>query len=247
MTTLNSTDGQNFFIPNTKTFIPTEIKRDYVNETLDFAYAMTFGRDGEHRKYRSGGSHTRKNGEVFCDTFQGKLAEYFVYQKLTSIGVDCPKPDIEKWGLGKWDDEDFSINNNLINVKSMAFFSNLLLLETKDWDETGKYIPNNKSYDYFFVVRIKPELKKEFKNQRMLYSDDISLERIKSILEKQSFFADIPGYVTNSFLKEKIQAKQILPKGSMLNGRIKMDAENYYVLSIDLEEFDNIKQYLIIE
>ncbi len=33
----------------------------------------------------------------------------------------------------------------------------------------------------------------------------------------------------------------------MLNGRIKMDAENYYVLSVDLEEFDNIKQYLIIE
>lgn len=241
MTTLNNTDGQNFYIPSTKTFIPTEIKRDYVNETLDFAYAMTFGRDGEHRKYRSGGSHTRKNGEVFCDTFQGKLAEFFVYQKLTSIGVDCPKPDTEKWGLGKWDDEDFSINNNLINVKSMAFFSNLLLLETKDWDGTGKYIPNNKSYDYFFVVRIKPELKKEFKNQRMLYSDDISLVRIKSILEKLSFFADIPGYVTNSFLKEKIQAKQILPKGSMLNGRIKMDAENYYVLSVDLEDFNNIK------
>ena len=39
MTTLNNTDGQNFYIPNTKTFIPTEIKRDYVNETLDFAYA----------------------------------------------------------------------------------------------------------------------------------------------------------------------------------------------------------------
>ena len=244
MTTLNNTDGQNFYIPNTKTFIPTEIKRDYVNETLDFAYAMTFGRDGEHRKYRSGGSNIRKNGEVFCDTFQGKLAEYFVYQKLTSIGVDCPKPDTEKWGLGKWDDEDFSINNNLINVKSMAFFSNLLLLETKDWDETGKYIPNNKSYDYFFVVRIKPELKKEFKNQRMLYSDDISLVKIKSMLEKQSFFADMPGYITNSFLKEKIQAKQILPKGSMLNGRIRMDAENFYVLSIDLEDFNNIKEYL---
>ena len=245
MTILNNKDGYNFFIPTTKKFIPTQIERNHVNETLDFAYAMTFGKDGEHRKYRSGGSHTRKNGEVFCDTFQGKLAEYFVYQELISIGVDCPKPDIEKWGLGRWDDEDFSINDKLINVKSMAFFSNLLLLETKDWDETGKYIPNNKSYDYFFVVRIKPELKKEFRNQRMLYSDDISFERIKSVFEKQSFFADIPGYVTNSFLKEKIQEKQILPKGSMLNGRIKMDAENFYILSSDFEEFKNVKQFLI--
>ena len=245
MTTLNNKDGHNFFIPATKVFNPNEIKRDYVNETLNFAYAMTFGNDGEHRKYRSGGSHTRKNGEVFCDTFQGKLAEYFVYQKLTSMGVDCPKPDIEKWGLGKWDDEDFSINNKLINVKSMAFFSNLLLLETKDWDKTGKYIPNNKSYDYFFVVRIKPELKKEFRNQRMLYSNEISFERIKSIFDKQTFFADIPGYVNNSFLKEKIQEKQILPKGSMLNDRIKMDAENFYIVSNDFEEFDNIKQFLL--
>ena len=82
MTILNSKDGNSFYIPRTKNFNPIEIKRDYVNETLDFAYAMTFGKDGEHRRYRSGGTHTRKNGEIFCDTFQGKLAEYFVYQRL---------------------------------------------------------------------------------------------------------------------------------------------------------------------
>jgi len=244
MTILNSKDGNSFYIPRTKNFNPIEIKRDYVNETLDFAYAMTFGKDGEHRRYRSGGTHTRKNGEIFCDTFQGKLAEYFVYQRLKSMGINCPRPDIEKWGLGKWDDEDFLINNKLINVKSMAFFSNLLLLETKDWDKNGLYIPNNKYYDYFIVVRIKPELKKEFRIKRMLYSNDIGYERIKSLFEKLSFFADTPGYITSAFLKEKIQEKQILPKGSMLNGRIKMDAENYYILSVDFEEFNNIQQYL---
>ena len=244
MTILNSKDGNSFYIPRTKNFNPIEIKRDYVNETLDFAYAMTFGKDGEHRRYRSGGTHTRKNGEIFCDTFQGKLAEYFVYQRLKSMGINCPRPDIEKWGLGKWDDEDFLINNKLINVKSMAFFSNLLLLETKDWDKNGLYIPNNKYYDYFIVVRIKPELKKEFRIKRMLYSNDIGYERIKSLFEKLSFFADTPGYITSAFLKEKIQEKQILPKGSMLNGRIKMDAENYYILSVDFEEFNNIQQHL---
>ena len=244
MTILNSKDGNSFYIPRTKNFNPIEIKRDYVNETLDFAYAMTFGKDGEHRRYRSGGTHTRKNGEIFCDTFQGKLAEYFVYQRLKSMGINCPRPDIEKWGLGKWDDEDFLINNKLINVKSMAFFSNLLLLETKDWDKNGLYIPNNKSYDYFVVVRIKPDLKKEFRVKRMLYSNDIGYERIKSLFEKLSFFADTPGYITSAFLKEKIQEKQILPKGSMLNGRIKMDAENYYILSVDFEEFNNIQQHL---
>ena len=245
MTILNSKDGNSFYIPRTKNFNPIEIKRDYVNETLDFAYAMTFGKDGEHRRYRSGGTHTRKNGEIFCDTFQGKLAEYFVYQRLKNMGINCPRPDIEKWGLGKWDDEDFLINNKLINVKSMAFFSNLLLLETKDWDKNGLYIPNNKYYDYFIVVRIKPELKKEFRIKRMLYSNDIGYERIKSLFEKLSFFADTPGFITGALLREKIQERQILPKGSMLNGRIKMDAENYYILSIDFEEFNNIQQHLL--
>jgi len=245
MTILNSKDGNSFFIPRTKNFNPIEIKRDYVNETLDFAYAMTFGKDGEHRRYRSGGTHTRKNGEIFCDTFQGKLAEYFVYQRLKSMGINCPRPDIEKWGLGKWDDEDFLINNKLINVKSMAFFSNLLLLETKDWDKNGLYIPNNKSYDYFVVVRIKPDLKKEFRVKRMLNSNDIGYEIIKSLFQKLSFFADTPGYITSELLREKIQERQILPKGSMLNGRIKMDAENYYILSIDFEEFNNIQQHLL--
>ena len=161
------------------------------------------------------------------------------------MGINCPKPDIEKWELGKWDDEDFSINHKLINVKSMAFFSNLLLLETKDWDDEGLYIPNDKLYDYFVVVRIKPELKKEFRTQRMLYSNDTSINKIKSILERQTFYADIPGYVTNAFLKEKIQEKQILPKGAMLNGRIKMDAENFYILSTDFEEFNSIKEHLL--
>ena len=79
----------------------------------------------------------------------------------------------------------------------------------------------------------------------MLYSNDIGYERIKSLFEKLSFFADTPGYITSALLREKIQERQILPKGSMLNGRIKMDAENYYILSVDFEEFNNIQQHLL--
>ena len=78
----------------------------------------------------------------------------------------------------------------------------------------------------------------------MLYSSDISFTKIKSIFEKQTFFADIPGYITYSFLKEKIQEKQILPKGAILNARTKMDAENYYILSKDFINVNNIKNFL---
>lgn len=36
------------------------IKEEYVEESFEFAYSMTFGRSGKHRNYRSGGSHRRK-------------------------------------------------------------------------------------------------------------------------------------------------------------------------------------------
>ena len=45
------------------------------------------------------------------------------------------------WEKGKWDDQDFVINDSEISLKSMAFFSNPLLLETKNWDLQGNYIP----------------------------------------------------------------------------------------------------------
>ena len=237
-------EGNNYFIKNKKNFSPMNLEANFLSSVFSFAYEMTFGKTGEHRKYRSGGTVNRRNGEIFCDTFQGKLAEFFVYQSFKNLGIDCPMPDLETWELGKWDNEDFLINGKLINVKSMAFFSNLLLLETKDWDQQGKYIPNNKSYDFFVTVRVKPELKKEFKLHKILYSDIVPEQRLRSIIEKQDFVADIPGFVKGSFLKQKIKEKQILPKSAMLNGSMKMDAENYYVMSTDFEDFFKIKEYL---
>tara|TARA_B100000287_G_C20480368_1_gene720886 strand:+ start:87 stop:824 length:738 start_codon:yes stop_codon:yes gene_type:complete len=244
MTALNSTNGKDFYIPVKTKFSPKKIKSDHVEKAFNFAYGMTFGQEGAHRRTRSGGSHQRKNGEIFCDTFQGKLAEYVVYQTFSEMGVTCPEPDTKKWNLGKWDDADFIINQKSINVKSMAFFSNLLLLETKDWDKIGTYLPNNKNYDYFLIVRIQPEIKAKFRQQRMLYSDDISFNEITKLINKQSFSADIPGFINNAFLKQIIQKKQILPKGSMLNGRTKMDAENFYILSCDFIELTKITDLL---
>ena len=42
-----------------------------------------------------------------------------------------------------------------------------------------------------------------------------------------------------------IDSEQILPKGSLLNGRISMDAENYYILTTDFLELDNIVKPLM--
>ena len=233
-----------FFIPEKKNFFPDIINKDFISEISNFCFDMTFGKKGEHRKYRSGGTHFRRNGEIFCDTFQGKLGEYFVYQKLNELGINCSKPDIERWGLGKWDDYDLVISEKSINVKSMAHFSNLLLLETKDWNKDGIYIPNGKPYDYFIVSRTKPDLKSIFKLKRMLYSDNIPFSTVKTIIDEINFEADIPGYIDNLMLVNAIATKQILPKGALLNGRIRMDAENYYILSNDFLELEDMVQTL---
>jgi len=238
-------DGLNFSIPKKKKFNPRLITTDYINEALIFSYKMTYGRDGEHRRHRSGGSHQRKNGEVFCDTFQGKLSEFYTYQRLKENGISSSKPDIETWELGKWDYADLVVSNKLINIKSMAFFSNLLLLETKDWDDSGLYIPNETYYDYFVIVRIKPDVKSIFRSKRLLYSDNIDFEYLKEIILSQCFEADIPGFIDNNKLKEIIKIKQILPKGSILNDKTKMDAENYYLISDDFNNIFELRDLLI--
>lgn len=116
----------------------------------------------------------------------------------------------------------------------MPFFSNLLLLETKDWNKKGEYIPNIGSesssiYDYFVLVRIKPDLKKTFKSKKLFYSDRIEFELIEEVLSELVWEYDVVGAISNETLKHIIKNNYILPKNSLLNGNTEMDAENYYI------------------
>ena len=58
------------------------LKKTTLETSLKFAYDMTFGKNGEHRNHRTGGIYLRKNGEIFANTFQGKLSEFAVYNTL---------------------------------------------------------------------------------------------------------------------------------------------------------------------
>ena len=64
------------------------LKSSTIEKTFDFAYDMTFNKQGEHRNHRSGGTHVRRQGEIFADTFQGKLAEFAIYNHLISKRED---------------------------------------------------------------------------------------------------------------------------------------------------------------
>lgn len=154
-----------------------------LNKCFNFAYNMTYGESGQHRSYRSGGINRRKNGEIFINTFQGKLAEYGIWNEFKNRNFEIGSPDLSEDMLGKWDEFDFIYNGYKISVKSTKFYGNLLLLEKKDWTEKGIYIPDKAKetsyYDFFVLLRISPNGENIMKNNKILYSQKIDKEELK--------------------------------------------------------------------
>lgn len=214
-----------------------DLKEETIDRVFDFAYTMAF--DEMHRKTRSGGRTKRKNGEVFANTFQGKLAECaavnFFYKYDDTIEID-----FDTYDLGIWDKVDLTVCKKEVAVKSTKRFGQLLLLETKDWNHLGKYIPNlgtpNDTYDYIVMVRIDPSCEDLMKKNRLLYKDEIEQSVLKNLVAGQSWSYDYVGYITNGDLRQIIKDKHIIPQGALLNGSTPMDAENYYVQAGDMRK-----------
>ncbi len=246
--TFNATDNS-YTVNSKKIFNGIQILPRDLRKIFDFAYAMCFG-DGHHRNHRTGGQYGRKNGEMFCNTFQGKLAEVVLYSLFISNGIDCDEPDFAIYGEGVWDDSDLVIKGKKINVKSAAHFSNLLLLETKDWNSLGQYIPNLNSgstsnYDYFILVRIQPDIKKILRDSRFFYSNEVEKEKLEEVIFNETWKYDIAGFISNEQLIAVIKNKNILPQNSLLNGRIPIDAENYYMQSGDMLNINELIKKLL--
>jgi hypothetical protein len=242
-------NGNSYIINNGKSFEnPVAFKVKTIDKVFDFAYEMSFG-FGEHRDHRTGGSLNRKKGQIFINTFQGKLSELAVYNIFFINNKNAydrlSNPDFDVYGLGEWDDSDIILDNIKFSIKSTKFYGNLLLLETKDWNSNGEYIPNlnknrNGIYDYFILVRIKPDGEKIMRNDKLLYSNNIDKYTLHSMIKREKWEYDIAGYITKDDLKLLIHNDFILPKNSMLNGKIKMDAENYYIQSADMKDFQTL-------
>jgi len=239
-----------YFITRKSPFIEgVEFKKKAIEVVFNFAYAMTFG-EGEHRDHRTGGSYNRKKGQIFINAFQGKLAEIAIFDVFNKINKEAynklSKIDFDIYGLGEWDDSDIVLGKLKFSIKSTKHYGNLLLLETKDWNNAGEYLPNKNTdktciYDYFVLVRIKPDGEKVMKENRLLYSNDyIEKDHLFSLIYQEQWFYDIAGYITNNNFKYIIENDFVLPKGGLLNGKIPMDAENYYVQSGDLNDFQRL-------
>lgn len=221
-----------------------KLKAETIEKAFDFAYEMAF--TDKHRNTRSGGSKGRTHGEIFANTFQGKIAECaacnFFYRYDSSVA-----PDFATYEKGIWDSVDLTVCGKQIAVKSTKHFGQLLLLETKDWDMHGCYIPNigttTCAYDYLMLVRIIPSCEDLLKHERLLYSNQIDRDRLHHICCRENWEYDYAGYITQDDLIHIIRNRYVLPKGSLLNGKTAMDAENYYIQAVDLRNMDLLKLF----
>lgn len=221
-------------------------RTETVETVFDFAYKMTFGRDGAHRDHRSGGTHSRRNGEIFANTFQGKLAECAVSNLFHGLGYNV-SPDFSTYDLGKWDSVDLSVNGYEISIKSTKRFGQLLLLEANDWDENAVYIPNkdfgNGIYDIFIFVRLDPSCEDILRDARLLNQDRTDYSYLKELVMSRQWTYNYVGYITRDDLRYIIENQYIIPKNAMLNGRVRMDADNYYVQAGDMRDINSLRKY----
>jgi len=240
MSKLTHNEDSHYSVNHKCSFNATAIELEHIDKALTFAYSMVYG-EGHHRSHRTGGISRRKKGEVFCNTFQGKLAEVVLYNLFQIYSLTVDEVDFGIHGKGTWDDCDLKVNGKRVNIKSAASFANLLLLEAQDWDENGNYLPNtlageNAQYDYFVLVRFKPDIKNIFQSKGMFYSNEIyDLTEIKALLYSVNWFYDVAGCMSNLTLKALVAQRYLIPQGAILNGHIKMDANNYYIQAGDLK------------
>lgn len=237
-------EGQSYYNEHRRIFQHNPVSSAMVEEVKRFACEMCFGA-GHHRSHRTGGQYERKAGEQFCNTFQGKLAEAVVRDFLMSRGVECVEPDFNIYGKGIWDDCDLKVVGKTLSVKSAAFFSNLLLMEQQDYDYNGNYLPNlemgsTSSYDYYLLVRIKPDIKQIFRKAGIMYSDEISKEKLHSIIDSEKWHYDIAGWISHSEFVSAIRNGHVIPQNALLNGKVRMDASNYYIQSGDMHRIEEL-------
>jgi hypothetical protein len=106
------------------------------------------------REWRSGGTQYRELKMIQDDTRRGKVGEIATKKFLEQepFNIKDIKLDFDIYPRGKWDEQDFAIGDKIVSIKSIKWFSNWLLLETKD-------ILRGDLYDYYILVKISKDYK----------------------------------------------------------------------------------------
>lgn len=90
------------------------------------------------------------------------------------------------------------------------------------------------------ITRIEPDGKKIMTSNKLFYTDSIDENMLWNLINKEEWKYDIAGYVEHYDLVYAINNNFIIPQGAMLNKWTKMDAENYYIQSGDMRDFQQL-------
>ena len=131
-----------------------------------------------------------------------------------------------------------------VSVKSTRNYSNLLLLEENDFNQNGEYIPNSNItpsvYDYIILVRLNFNFRDVQNLKYLLKNNYESKYSLMSLVREYKICYDIPGFITISDFRKIIKEKFLIPKGSILNGKTKIDANNYYIQAGDIRPISEL-------
>lgn len=219
-----------------------EVNQEDVEKVMTFAWEMAFGK-GYHKRERNGGDEVRKDNKIFANTFQGKLAEYVVYNYLRRYGLEVEEPDLSVFGKNEWDNGDIDCNGRHISVKSTKHFGEMLFLETENWDEQGCYTHSDdgkiSEFDYNILVRIRPSCEDLLKNAGCDLQASGIPETVINSLRNQTWKYCMPRYISKEELIYLIKNNFVIKKGQFFNKK-RMDADNYYVKSYDMHQLSEI-------
>jgi len=223
------------------------LNKEDITSVVEFAFELAFGASGEHRNHRSGGTTRRKPGEIFANTFQGKIAEFHFYRSFQDQ-LDISYPDLSVSPLGVWDSGDFCLGQRKIAIKSTKHFGNLMLLEKYDWDNDGNYVPDKgsvaESYSAFIMIRLSQDIESILKSERLLYAGQADKGQLHKLISRYTWRFDIPGWIGINDLRSVIRSGEFIKKGALLNGRTQMDADNFYIQCGDLRSIKSFVSML---
>lgn len=193
-------------------------------------FSLLQARDGNQVANRPGGERKRGPSEMFCNTLQGKFAEEIRRYNAIQQNLLCSLVDYTRTPLGKGDDGDLIVDNIPEQIKSVPFFSNLMLIECK----SIQWILNK--YHRLVLVRIFPCIKKIVLENLNINDNNFKnkFDILRKTINDTKWSADIVGYITTENLKKIVASNHTIKKWYTLQKSTVIDADNYYVAASDL-------------
>lgn len=229
--------GNSYLTTKGKEFKSDFILTSALEEAFEFAFSHTVGKK-KNLLSLFWGSKKQENVFEFAKAFRGKLCEIGLKKYLDTQGLSVRHPKSQTWTTNKFENFELLVNNKKrILVKSIPYYSNLLLLDTELWDADASYGKGNKHrihYDYFVLTRIKPGVIHLFENFKLSKDQEIDKEQIKKIVFAPCFKFEVTGYLSKDEVSYLKNNGQILPAGAIVNGNKELGHEYYYCQAGDL-------------